>query len=37
MQPMSLARLAALHKDDALNAAWEAFLAERPMSWLVQS
>ena len=24
-----------IHRDDALHAAWEAFLAGVPMSWLV--
>jgi hypothetical protein len=27
-------RLFIIHRDDALNAAWEAFLAGIPMSWL---
>jgi len=27
-------RLFLIHRDDALNAAWEAFLAGVPMSWL---
>lgn len=27
-------RLFLVHCDDALNAAWEAFLAGIPMSWL---
>lgn len=27
-------RLFLIHRDDALNAAWEAFLEGVPMSWL---
>jgi hypothetical protein len=27
-------RLYLLHRDDALNAAWEAFLSGIPMTWL---
>lgn len=31
---MSLNKLAAIHADDALNAAWLAFTSDIPMSWL---
>lgn len=29
-----MSRLFLLHRDDALHAAWEAFLAGIPMTWL---
>ena len=31
---MSIALLALIHHDDALCAAWEAFLADVPMTWI---
>lgn len=31
---MSLDYLAILHAQDALTAAWEAFLADVPMTWI---
>lgn len=31
---MSITLLALLHHDDAMLAAWEAFLADVPMTWL---
>ncbi len=30
----SIRRLAAIHRDAATHAAWEAFLTDVPMSWL---
>lgn len=31
---MAIARLAAIHRESVTAAAWEAFLADVPMTWL---